>query len=79
MCHAVKPFMPTKRGLTEITQSDMKPREFFCLVRNMRDKQNEYFRTRDRNVLVKSKALEKEVDDEIVRAEEILRQRGETI
>jgi len=45
----------------------------------MRDKQKEYFRTRDHNVLVQSKALEKKVDDEIIRAEEIMRQRGETI
>lgn len=53
----------------------MTPREFFNLVSNMRDKQKEYFRTRDRAVLVQSKSLERKVDDEITRVDEILRQR----
>lgn len=52
----------------------MTPREFFNLVSNMRDKQKEYFRTRDRAVLVESKSLERKVDDEIHRVDEILRQ-----
>lgn len=53
----------------------MTPREFFNLVSNMRDKQKQYFRTRDRAVLVESKKLERKVDDEIHRVDEILRQR----
>ena len=37
--------------------------EFIALVRDMRLCQREYFRSRSKNVLLKSKALEKKVDD----------------
>lgn len=37
--------------------------EFEILVKEMRDTQKEYFRTRDKATLAKSKALEKKVDD----------------
>lgn len=37
-------------------------REFFELVREMRNAQKEYFKTRDKNVLLKSKELERKVD-----------------
>lgn len=36
-------------------------------VREMRTKQKEYFKTRDRTVLIVSKQLEKEVDDMLVK------------
>ena len=36
--------------------------EFLELVQEMRKKQTEYFRTKDSNVLLKSKDLEKQVD-----------------
>ena len=36
--------------------------EFIELVRQMREAQKEYFHTRDRQVLQRSKALEKRVD-----------------
>lgn len=36
--------------------------EFIELVREMRNAQKEYFRTRDKNVLLKSKELERKVD-----------------
>ncbi|MEO1082426.1 MAG: hypothetical protein AAFY29_22920 [Pseudomonadota bacterium] len=39
--------------------------DFMSLVQRMRDAQTEYFRTRDRNVLQRSKALEREVDEAI--------------
>ena len=48
----------------------MKPEEFYLLVANMRNAQKEYFKTRSRNLLSKSKQLEKQVDDEIKRAKE---------
>lgn len=48
----------------------MKPEEFYLLVANMRNSQKEYFRTRSRDLLSKSKQLEKQVDDEIKRAKE---------
>lgn len=41
----------------------MKTKEFIELVKMMRDAQKEYFKTRDRDVLVKSKALEARVDE----------------
>ena len=43
--------------------------EFMQLVREMRKAQKDYFKTRDRNVLAKSKQLEKRVDDEIKKEE----------
>ena len=36
--------------------------EFIELVREMRNAQKEYFKTRDTNVLLKSKELERKVD-----------------
>lgn len=36
--------------------------EFIGLVREMRNAQKEYFKTRDKNVLLKSKELERKVD-----------------
>lgn len=36
--------------------------EFIELVREMRDAQKEYFRNRDKNVLQRSKELERRVD-----------------
>ena len=36
--------------------------EFIELVREMRNAQIEYFKTRDKNVLLKSKELERKVD-----------------
>lgn len=41
--------------------------EYILLVVEMRDKQKEYFRTRDRNILIRSKELEKSVDAESAR------------
>lgn len=45
--------------------------EFMQLVREMRKAQKEYFKTRDRDVLAKSKQLEKRVDDEIKKEEAV--------
>lgn len=50
----------------------MNAREFFDKVSAMRQAQRDYFKTRDKEVLIKSKQLEKEVDDEIKRVTEIL-------
>ena len=43
--------------------------EFLQLVREMRAAQKDYFKTRDKDVLAKSKQLEKRVDDEIKKEE----------
>ena len=53
----------------------MNAKEFFGLVKEMRLQQKEYFKTRSSDVLKKSKALEKRVDDEISRVERILSER----
>ncbi len=37
--------------------------DFFSLVRDMRNAQREYFRTRSKDSLRRSKALEKQVDE----------------
>ena len=37
-------------------------KEFIELVREMRNAQKEYFKTRDKSVLLKSKELERKVD-----------------
>ena len=46
---------------------------FYKLVVALRNKQKEYFRTRTQSALRESKALEKRVDDEIKRVENILK------
>lgn len=50
----------------------MTAKEFFDLVSDMRNKQREYFRTRSTSVLNESKALERLVDAEIRRVNEIM-------
>lgn len=50
----------------------MTSREFFDKVAEMRRAQRDYFKTRDKDTLIRSKQLEKEVDDEIKRVTEIL-------
>lgn len=55
----------------------MDAKSFFKLVAALRDKQKEYFRTRSQSALRESKALEKRVDDEISRVEQILNDKRE--
>ena len=50
---------------------------FYKLVVALRNKQKEYFRTRSQSALRESKALEKRVDDEIKRVEQILNDKRE--
>lgn len=50
----------------------MNAREFFDKVAAMRQAQRDYFKTRDKDTLIRSKTLEKEVDDEIKRVNEII-------
>ena len=52
----------------------MTAREFFDLVSDMRLKQKEYFRTRSSSVLSESKALERRVDAEIMRVNQMINQ-----
>lgn len=53
--------------------------EFMQLVREMRKAQKEYFKTRDKDVLAKSKQFEKRVDDEIKKEEEALAENQEQL
>ena len=53
----------------------MNAREFFYLVAEMRRAQRNYFKTKEQRTLVASKILEKQVDEEIIRVEEIERRR----
>ena len=50
----------------------MTAREFFNLVREMREVQRSYFLTRSTDLLSRSKQLEKEVDREIARVDKLL-------
>lgn len=50
----------------------MTARDFFNLVRKMREAQRSYFLTRSRDLLEKSKQLEREVDREIARVDKLL-------
>ena len=50
----------------------MNAREFFDKVSLMREAQREYFKTRSRAALTKSKALEREIDAEIERVNAII-------
>lgn len=56
---------------------EMNNKEFFDLVSNMRAKQKEYFKYRNNTLLKESKALEKQVDDEISRVNDVLSKRKE--
>lgn len=49
----------------------MTAREFFYLVSQMREAQNDYFRERDQRTLRRARALETEVDKEIARVKAI--------
>lgn len=53
----------------------MNAKEFFELVAKMRKAQREYFATRTNDALSKSKQLEREVDAEIKRVEDIMNKR----
>lgn len=53
----------------------MTAREFFDLVRRMREAQKGYFATRAQGYLTESKELEREVDREIARVDAILREK----
>ena len=50
---------------------------FYKLVVALCNKQKEYFKTRSQSALRESKALEKRVDDEIKRVEDILKSKTE--
>lgn len=55
----------------------MDHKAFYKLVVALRNKQKEYFKTRIQSALRESKALEKRVDDEIKRVEDILKSKTE--
>lgn len=55
----------------------MTAKEFFDLVSEMRSKQKEYFRTRSTSVLNESKALERRVDTEIMRVNQMMKEKQE--
>lgn len=50
----------------------MNARQFFDLTASMRKAQKEYFKTRSRDALNRSKELEKRIDDEIERVNRVL-------
>jgi len=65
------------KGIQDINtqkQLAMTGREFYLRVVEMRKAQKLFFKTRDRGVLNKSKALEREIDEEIKRVEAVIRQ-----
>lgn len=54
----------------------MKAKDFFDLVSEMREAQKLYFKTRSKEVLQRSKILERKVDDEIVRVNNLIKGSG---
>lgn len=52
--------------------SDNRARQFFERVKVMRYFQKQYFKTRSRTALQQSKALEREIDEEIERVNRLL-------
>lgn len=50
----------------------MNAEQFFRLVESMRSAQKDYFKTRNSGKLTESKLLEKQVDDEIKRVNNII-------
>lgn len=57
----------------------MNAREFFYLVSNMRQAQQDYFDTRDQMALRHARALENEVDREIRRVKDIVERSQEHV
>lgn len=53
----------------------MTARDFFNLVREMREAQKGYYLTRSKDLLEQGKQLEREVDREIARVDAILREK----
>ena len=53
----------------------MQAKEFFDFVVEMRENQKEYFRTRSKDALEKSKRIERVIDAEIARVKQILSER----
>ena len=53
-------------------EKQMKPKEFYDLVVKMRKAQKDYFATRTKTALEQSKQLEREVDAEIRRVENVM-------
>ena len=56
----------------------MDSKQFFDLVSHMRDRQKEYFRSRNASSLKESTRLEREVDKEIDRVNKIISERNQT-
>ena len=50
----------------------MNAKEFYDTVKEMREAQKEWFKTKSRVAIVRSKVLEKKIDQEIERVEGIL-------
>jgi len=59
---AIMRFQPLRQGETGLVTEEDVELSFVRLVKDMREAQLQYFKNRDRDVLVRSKALEKEVD-----------------
>lgn len=59
--------------LKEGGKKKMTPKDFFDKVAAMRQAQRDYFKNRDKDTLIRSKMLEKEVDKEIERVNEIIK------
>lgn len=53
----------------------MSAKEFFDKVAEMRNAQKQYFKTRSQDWLIASKTLEREVDAEIKRVQDIMSER----
>lgn len=53
----------------------MTAKDFFDLVSEMRLKQKEYFRTRSASVLNESKTLERRVDAEVMRVNQMMKEK----
>lgn len=60
-------------------RKQMKPKEFFDKVSELREAQKEYFKTRSSAALNRSKALEREIDAEIARVNANLSKRPQPI
>ncbi len=55
----------------------MEDKDFIELVKLMRERQREYFRTRNRTVLEESRRLEKAVDKELRRREPVYKSKSD--
>ena len=64
--------LPSQNKSSTKIRTDMNAKEFYDTVKAMREAQKEWFKTKNRVAIVRSKVLEKKIDQEIERVEALM-------